>query len=340
MGPRLAVAALAAAALVLSSFAVPIRVWRTGELPAPPLPLVEGGPAVAMARRLWIDTDAACGHSPTTDPDDCFALLLLARAREVEIAGVSAVQGNAPLEVTERTTRELTSMLGMRKAEPARLREALGQGPLTIVALGPLTNIDAALAGRPDLQRNVARLVVVMGRTPGHLFHPSEGVGGGMLFGHGPVFRDFNFDQDRDAVARLLSMDLPMTLVPYAAARQVSLTGSDLSLLEAQGGAAAWIALRARGWLAFWRKDIGRDGFYPFDVLAAAYALRPDLFDCASITAQVARDEKLRGWIYGPEGLLVAPESARSARARASGRVLYCPRVDPRFGEWLMSRLG
>jgi purine nucleosidase len=98
-------------------------------------------------------------------------------------------------------------------------------------------------------------------------------------------------------------------------------------------------ALRARGWLAFWREDIGRNGFYPFDVLAAAYALRPDLFDCASITAQVARDENLWGWLYGPEGLLVAPEGARSARVRASGSVLYCPRVDPRFGEWMMSRL-
>jgi hypothetical protein len=35
-----------------------------------------------------------------------------------------------------------------------------------------------------------------------------------MLFGHGPVFRDFNFDQDRGGAAALLGMALPVTLVP------------------------------------------------------------------------------------------------------------------------------
>jgi inosine-uridine nucleoside N-ribohydrolase len=148
----------------------------------------------------------------------------LARSRGVEIAGISTVYGNAPIEITDRTTRELVALLEREGEEvgdvhrgagqasdtmapdaapPAQtaLREALGKGPLTIVALAPLTNVAAALADRPDLQGNVARLIMVMGRTPGHLFHPSEGAGGGLLFGHGPVFRDFNFDQDPNAVA-------------------------------------------------------------------------------------------------------------------------------------------
>ncbi len=319
-------------ALALLSFALPVRVWRTGELPAPPLALADGGPAVDMPRRLWIDADAACGHSATTDPDDCLALLLLARTPGVEIAGVSAVQGNAPLEVTARTTGELAAMLGVEAAGAGDLESALREGPLTIVALGPLTNIAAVLEKRPGLRRNVARLVAVMGRRPGHLFHPSEGAGGGMLFGHGPVFRDFNFEQDRDAAARILGMSLPVTLVPYAAARQVSLGAADLSALEAKGGAARWVASRARGWLGFWQEDVGRDGFYPFDVLAAAYVLQPALFDCAATTASVARDEKLWGWVYGPEALLVG---AARDDARASAPVLYCPQVDGRLQEWI-----
>ncbi|MGH6913121.1 MAG: hypothetical protein ACREH3_05395, partial [Geminicoccales bacterium] len=88
--------ALAAGVLILLvaiSFALPVRVWRTGELPAPPLPLVERGPAVDMPSRIWIDTDAACGHGRTTDPDDCLAILLLARAPGVEVVGISTVHG-------------------------------------------------------------------------------------------------------------------------------------------------------------------------------------------------------------------------------------------------------
>jgi hypothetical protein len=93
----IAVAVLAGLALL--SFAIPVPIWRTGELPAPPLPLVERGPIVSMPDRIWIDTDAACGHSRTTDPDDCLAILLLARTPGVAIAGISTVFGNTPLTV-------------------------------------------------------------------------------------------------------------------------------------------------------------------------------------------------------------------------------------------------
>ena len=316
--------AAAAAALVLAAtLAMPVRVWRTGERPAPPLPVVEGGPAVVMPRRLWVDTDAACGHGPRTDPDDCFAVLFLARIPDAEVAGVSAVQGNAPLDVTARTTRRLAAMLGF---QAGRLETALREGPLTIVALGPLTNIAAALEGRPDLQRNVARIIAVMGRRPGHLFHPSEGAGGGMLLGHGPVFTDFNFEQDPQAAARVLAMGVPMTLVPYEAARQVTFTATDLGKIAATGRAGRWVAERARGWLGFWREDVGRDGFYPFDVLAAAYAVRPHLFDCALGGARVAEDERL----WGRKGLLVGPEGGEA-------RVVYCPRVSARLHDWLIA---
>ena len=333
--------------LVLLSFAMPVKVWRTGERPAAPLQLVENGPAVEMPKRIWIDTDAACGESETTDPDDCFAVLLLARAPGGEIAGVSTVQGNADSETTDRITRELVALL--RREVPhigpvhrgaAALGEALDKGPLTLVALGPLTNVAAALAARPDRRKNIARLIAVMGRRPGHLFHPSEGAGGGMLFGHGPVFRDFNFEQDREAAAQVLAMQLSITLVPYVAARQVSLTRADLAALEAQGGAAAWVASRARGWLSFWQEAVGRDGFYPFDLLAAIYAVQPQLLSCGTAGAWVGRDDQLWDWIWGPEALLVGPQARRTSDVKAAGPVLYCPKVDARMHDALMSRLA
>ena len=84
---RLGVGAAVLALLLLLSFALPIKEWRTGELAAPPLPIVAGGPPVTLPARVWIDTDAACGVGRTTDPDDCFAILLLAQARAVEVVG-------------------------------------------------------------------------------------------------------------------------------------------------------------------------------------------------------------------------------------------------------------
>jgi len=35
---------------------------------------------------------------------------------------------------------------------------------------------------------------------------------------------------------------------------------------------------------------VGLDGSYPLDLLAAAYAIEPGLFDCAAAAAWVAQD--------------------------------------------------
>lgn len=338
--------------LAIMTLAMPITVWRTGERAAPPLTLVKSGPPVTLPRRVWIDTDAACGHAADADADDCFALLLLLRAQGLEIAGISTVHGNARAESSERILRDLTARAGARpplhrgaEARPSEtdppaavaMRAALAEGPLAIVALGPLTNVATALRGRPELARHVARIVAVMGRRPGHLFHPAEGSGQGILLGHGPIFRDFNFDKDRAAAAEILALGIPLTLIPYEAARSVSITGADLDRLAASGGAVAWVAARARGWLGFWIDIVGRGGFYPFDALAAAYVLEPTLFDCAAVPAWIAKDRRV---FFSPEALLVGLERERAKVLRASGAAIYCPRVAPAVHDWMMKNLG
>ncbi|MEQ8266074.1 MAG: nucleoside hydrolase [Parvibaculum sp.] len=333
--------------LIFLSFAVPLEHWSTGERAAPPLPAVIGGPPVDMPRRVWVDTDAACGHALDADADDCFALLILLRASEIDIAGISVVAGNAPAAAVAQITRDLIAQVAPAsaptvhtdKAARIALQAALAEGPLTIVALGPLTNIAASLRTRPDLRRNVARLVAVMGRRPGHLFHPSEGSGNGILFGHGPVFRDFNFDKGRAAARDIVAMQLPLTLIPYEGARNLRLTAADLARLEASGGASAWVARRARGWLRFWATVVGLDGFYPFDALAAAYTIEPALFDCADTNVWVARDARRGGTRFASEALLAGLESERAEEPLASGRAYYCLRMSSGMHDWLMTRL-
>jgi purine nucleosidase len=345
--------------LLLISLMIPIDAWRTGERASEPLQLEPAAPVATEPLRVWIDTDAACGQGRRTDPDDCFAILLLAQQDTIDIVSVSTIFGNAPLGKTDRTTRDLIRLFGKSRSysipvyrgasEPlkreeltsrtsqeeahAALRKALEE-PLVIVALGPLTNIAIALNDHPQLRRNVTRLVAVMGRRKGHVFHPVEGGTAHSFLGHGPVFRDFNFTADETAASLVVSMGLPMTLVPYEAARNVVLDPPMLTHLADQGGAAEWVAQQAQPWLTYWREEIGRDGFYPFDLIAAAYVVQPSLLRCTDVPIVVQDDEWIFGWL-GFQGLFIRSGQPSPSSAYATGSALYCPDVSEDFQETL-----
>ncbi len=333
----------------LITLAIPVETWRTGDQGLSPLIFAPAQVAPDAPRRVWIDTDAACGHSRKTDPDDCFAIALLAHASNLQIVGISTVFGNAPREMVDRTTIELAASLSVESGRalpvysgsaaplgqhvvpksPATdaLIAALEQGPLTVVALGPLTNLAAVLSKRPELRSQVTRLVAVMGRRPGHIFHPAEGGNARTLFGHGPVFRDFNFVTDVRASSQIVALNLPMSLLPYDAARGIEITASDLDRIAAAGGAASWVAERARPWLSYWQDDIGRQGFYPFDLLAAAYVVEPQQFQCATVQVWVGEDPTLFIPFWRLTAFLVGLSDMHLEKDQAASSALYCAKV-------------
>lgn len=352
MGRLILISLVILGAIGAALFLTQGRMWLTGRGISEPLALVSGGPAVAPVSRIWIDTDAACGATPRTDPDDCLAILWLA-ASGVDIVGISTSFGNASGEVVERTVTSLMTLMtknGMEAipfyrglwqplpaAEPSApgvsaLRAALEAGPLTILALGPLTNISAALDGHPEMQLNVTRVVAVMGHRPGHLFHPGEGQAHGALFGHGPIFSDLNFSKDVPAAKLLLSMRLLVTLIPYDAAREVMLTKADLEAFARQGPVFASLASKSQDWLAFWNDEVGLPGFYPFDLVAAGYLAHPTLFDCAKTTAGIAREWTF--WVVPHESLLVPADDVVDL-----AELIYCPKVSRNLHDVLVTGL-
>lgn len=319
--------------------------WQTGRDDLAPLPLFSGGPKVEPMSRIWIDTDAACGATARTDPDDCFAILWLV-SRRANIVGISTSFGNASGEVVQERVATLAANMtrGGLNVPPVfygharppssdaqqppgviALREALESGPLTILALGPLTNIAAALKGRPGLKSNVTRIVAVMGHQQGHLFHPSEGKAKNALLGHGPIFPDLNLSADPASVPPVIAMGRPITLIPYDAARTTLITATDLDNLARRGPPYRWVTRTSRDWLNFWNDVVGIPGFYPFDWVAAAYLTDPGFFDCAEVDARVTREWTF--WVI-PRSSLVIDGSANS-NDRPRSHVLYCPKTDP-----------
>jgi hypothetical protein len=91
--------------------------------------------------------------------------------------------------------------------------------------------------------------------------------------------------------------------------------------------------------MAYWQEGIGLEGFYPFDVVAAAYVIEPSLLRCAPVQAAVDDDTWLFGWL-GYRGLFVAPQDSSEIRSSVAASALYCPQVSASLAPWLTARLA
>jgi purine nucleosidase len=156
-------------------------------------------------RRIILDTDLAMGAS-RSDIDDGFALALAHADPEISIDFVTTVDGNTDVESATLLTLELMDRLGCVDVpvftgaaapltRPDRARKVRDDvlasfghrapapgyaaveiakhvmahpGEITIVAIGPLTNVAAALALEPRLAENVAEIVIMGGIFLGH----------------------------------------------------------------------------------------------------------------------------------------------------------------------------
>jgi purine nucleosidase/pyrimidine-specific ribonucleoside hydrolase len=131
---------------------------------------------------------------------------------------------------------------------------------LTIVALGPLTNLALALDRDAAALAGIGRLVVMGGAVA---------VGGNVT-----ATAEFNIFVDPESAARVFDAGLPLTLVPLDATRQVVWSARDVASLAAVPGPIACFArhLGERG-LALAEGP----GIEMHDPLAMAVALDPSL---------------------------------------------------------------
>ena len=261
-------------------------------------------PTLAGERTIWIDTDPACIMESTHDVDDCWAIVAALRSKALNVVGLSTVFGNTSIEQATESARLLLHSIAMHEpvldlprvspgaGRPIRnqierppavdeLAKALDTQPLTILALGPLTNIAMLLRTHPELIPHIEAIVAVGGQRPGHVFR----------VGKTPLLHlhDLNVRKDLDAFDIVLRSGIPLHLIPFEAAREVVVTGTDLSVLQQRGGLDPWLASRSLPWLTMWENVFGANGFSPFDALAVAYLLDPDQFTCQTEPAKIIR---------------------------------------------------
>lgn len=242
-----------------------------------------------MGSVVIVDTDPAIGRA-LRDVDDGLALLyLLAHPERVRIAGVTTVFGNASLRTTTSKAREILRIAGredlavypgaanrrkLAEETPASgfLKETVREAPgeVTVLALGPLTNVATAGQTSKDFFRGVERIIIMGGAL-------DEGLGIPLI---SPL--EFNFFRDPAAADFVLGAECEKVLISADLCRQAIFTRRELdALLNMRSAAATYLAYRVKPWLKLNQLMPllpYRGGFVPWDVVAALYLIRPDLF--------------------------------------------------------------
>lgn len=156
-------------------------------------------------------------------------------------------------------------------------------GKLSLVSLGPLTNVADALASDPSLATNLAGFYIMGGavNVPGNVQLPDGSMSAA----------EWNFYVDPHAAAIVFQSGAPITLVPLDATNTVPLIRSYLNLLEAthQTPAANFVYRLLKG-----NQFLFEPGaYYLWDTLAAVLFTDP--------TLATFRDEHLQVIEDGPE---------------------------------------
>jgi len=149
------------------------------------------------------------------------------------------------------------------------LREAKEHpGQITLIAIGPLFNIQAAIERDPAAFRKLKR-VVMMG---GSIY---RGYDDGKTGAHRPPDAEWNINRDPAGLKALLAVGVPISMMPLDST-QIHLEAREREAIFAHGSPLTdQLTLLYHQWMA------GSEGHSPaptlFDPVAVAYAVRPEL---------------------------------------------------------------
>jgi purine nucleosidase len=245
--------------------------------------LLKPGYPAAGSIPILLDTDIG------TDIDDAFAIALIAKSPELKLLAVTTVSGDTaararlaarllavaglkgvpvaagiagkplPIQQTHWADGFTSPQLTCQSAVHLLYDELRRQpGKITVVAIGPLTNIAALLEQHPDAAAKIHELVMM---------------GGAIAHGYGDQTKpaaEYNIAQDVAAAQKVFSARIPIRMAPLDVTAMLRLTAADRQRVFSHPGALDQS-------LAALYKLWGHETPILFDPMAVAMVIQPDL---------------------------------------------------------------
>ena len=140
-------------------------------------------------------------------------------------------------------------------------------GEVSIIALGPLTNLARVLRRYGSALQSARRIIVMGGAvdTPGNSTPHAE----------------FNFYSDPTAARMVVESGIPMTLIDLAPCRRVFVSRAEAERLDSSDPAGRLAAQLLAGWF---RRDASRERFNLYDPLTLIAAVAPSALNLRPVT--------------------------------------------------------
>ena len=242
--------------------------------------------------------------------DDAVALLLAARAPELELLAVTAVAGNVGLDKTSRNARRVRPLAGVEVpvhagaagpmfGEAVTADEVHGaDGLLGVPTPEPAFPLsegaawdvlwETALAHSGELEivatGPLTNLGIALTKYPALPEHVKRIVlmGGATDFGNTTPAAEYNIYADPEAADLVFRSGIPIVMCGLDVTHKAYFTQEEIDRLEALGTPQAVFAARTMGFGVEWHQKFLVPGAPMHDPCAMMYVLEPELFTGAS----------------------------------------------------------
>jgi len=257
--------------------------------------------------RILIDTDPGLGKK-YADIDDGLALFLILNNPEIfEVEGITTIFGNTPVTTGYKLLKrylELVDKMDIPHKMGAKSRKELGElneasqllinkvrnnpNELTLLTLGPLTNVATAYQHYPSFFDDLKK-IVFMGGT----INPMDAFSERFQFIENSFKTEFNFYQDAEATKIFIEnptltarIGMGLDICCKAVFKQTHFNRIE----QSENPIANFILDDLKHWLNLWQYNKS-EGFYPFDCFVPLYLMNPEMFSFIDISLEVDTEE-------------------------------------------------
>lgn len=241
----------------------------------------------AQSKRIWFDCDLMIGlpERAPREVDDAITLMMALNQKDkVDIVGISLVTN---VDYAYQTTQKLLKWyapdrkipiykgsdkcgdVGVENDATRALAAALRKEKLSILAIGPVTNVATVIKNHPELISQIIDISVCAGRQQGLAFKAGL---------EKAILMDYNFEMDVEAFRVVLDSGVTVVLSGFECSSYLFLGKTDFEFLNNNFEGDKWVYEQLIPWSKRNQAAYGTMGFIPYDTTPLGYYTHPEYF--------------------------------------------------------------